>query len=349
VARHFFTVEQVERYIDLAAAYKINTFHLHLSDDQGWRIAIKSWPRLTSFGGRTAVDGDPGGYYTQADYTRIVKYAQQRFITVIPEIDTPGHTNAALASYAKLNCDGKAPKPYTGVDVGFSSLCVDKKITYRFLDDVIGELARLTPGPYINIGGDEAQSTKREDYEKFVAKVQKIVHRHGKRMMGWEEIGGAPGTSADSVSMHWNPVTGAQPGTRPAREAARRGIKLVMAPADHAYLDMKYTKNTRLGQDWAAIVEVKRGYDWDPAKLIDGVGEDAVLGVEAPIWTETLKTIDDLEYMAYPRLPGIAEIGWSPAASHSWSDYRWRLAAQGPRWDARSVDYYRSPQVDWDR
>ncbi|MFC4589174.1 beta-N-acetylhexosaminidase [Sphaerisporangium corydalis] len=346
VARHFFTVDQVKHYIDLAAAYKINMFHLHLSDDQGWRIAIRSRPLLTRIGGRTSVGGGPGGHYTQADYSEIVRYARSRFITLIPEIDTPGHTNAALASYASLNCDGRRRAPYTGTEVGFSSLCTGKDVTYRFLDAVIGELARLTPGPYINIGGDEAKSTKRADYRRFVARVQKIVHAHGKSMMGWEEIADAR-PSADSVAEHWNPVTGTQEGTELARTAARRGVKIVMAPADHAYLDMKYTAATKLGQDWAALVEARRAYEWDPAKLITGVGEDDVLGVEAPIWTESLRTVDDLEYMAYPRLPGIAEIGWSPAKGRSWAEYRVRLAAQGPRWAARSVNFHRSPQVPW--
>ncbi|MEV6985199.1 beta-N-acetylhexosaminidase [Sphaerisporangium sp. NPDC051017] len=346
VARHFFTVRQVKRYIDLAAAYKVNMFHLHLSDDQGWRIAIGKWPRLTEVGGRTAVGGDRGGFYTRNDYREIVKYAQDRYVTVIPEIDTPGHTNAALASYARLNCDGRARRPYTGTDVGFSSLCVGKDVTYRFLDDVIGELARLTPGPYIDIGGDEAKSTRRAGYRAFVARVQKIVHRHGKRMMGWEEIADAK-PSPDSVAEHWNPVTGRQDGTELARSAARRGVKLVMAPADHAYLDMKYTARTRLGTDWAGLVDVRRAYAWDPARLVAGVGEDDVLGVEAPLWTETARTSRDLEYLAYPRLPGIAEIGWSPARGRSWDDYRVRLAAQGPRWSARSVNFYHSPQVPW--
>ncbi|GAA0367176.1 beta-N-acetylhexosaminidase [Microbispora corallina] len=344
VARHFFDVGEVKRYIDLAVAYKVNVLHLHLSDDQGWRIAIKSWPRLTTVGGRTAVDGDPGGYYTLAEYKDIVRYARERYVTVVPEIDTPGHTNAALASYAKLNCDGKARKPYTGTDVGFSSLCTGKEITYRFLGDVVGELAKITPGPYIDLGGDEAQSTQHADYVAFVDRVQKIVHRYGKSLMGWEEIAGAH-VSPDSVAEHWNPVTGTQEGTENAREAAAKGVKLVMAPADHAYLDMKYTASTPLGQDWAGLVEARDSYDWDPARLITGVGEDDVLGVEAPIWTETLRKPADLEFMAYPRLPGIAEIGWSPASSHSWADYRTRVAAQGPRWTAASVDFYRSPQI----
>src|SRR5256885_9644980 len=162
VARHFFSVAQVERYIDQIARYKVNRFHLHLSDDQGWRLAINSWPNLASYGGSTEVGGGPGGYYTQADYAAIVAYAASRYITVVPEIDMPGHTNAALASYAQLNCNGVAPKLYTGTKVGFSSLCVPLDITYTFVDQVIGEIAALTPGPYLHIGGDEASSTTAE-------------------------------------------------------------------------------------------------------------------------------------------------------------------------------------------
>jgi len=156
VSRHFFPVSTVERYIDDIARYKVNYLHLHLADDQGWRIQIKSWPNLAIHGGSTEVGGGPGGYYTQREYKDLVKYAASRHITIVPEIDMPGHTNAALSSYAELNCNGIAPPLYTGTDVGFSSLCVNKEITYQFLDDVIRELARMTPGPYIHIGGDEA-------------------------------------------------------------------------------------------------------------------------------------------------------------------------------------------------
>jgi len=158
VARHFLTVAQVERYIDLAARYKINMLHLHLSDDQGWRIAIDGWPRLATYGGSTAVGGGAGGYYTERDYSEIVGHAAERYMTVVPEIDGPGHVNAALASYAELNCDGKAPPLYTGTDVGFSSLCIAKPVTYRFLDDVLGRLAALIPGPYLHIGGARRRS-----------------------------------------------------------------------------------------------------------------------------------------------------------------------------------------------
>ena len=180
VSRHFFGVPIVERYIDELALYKVNVLHLHLSDDQGWRLAIDGWPNLTAIGGSTEVGGGPGGFYTKADYTEIVTYAQAHFITVIPEIDTPSHTNAALASYPQLNCSGTSPALYTGEQVGFSSLCVPKAVTYTFLDDVVSELAALTPGPYIHLGGDEAQSTSAADYVTFVQKAQAIVEAHGK-------------------------------------------------------------------------------------------------------------------------------------------------------------------------
>ena len=346
VARHFFTVQQVERYLDLAALYKINTLHLHLSDDQGWRIAVAGWPRLTEYGGSTAVGGGRGGYYTQADYTRIVRYAAQRYITVVPEIDGPGHTNAALASYARLNCDDKAPPLYTGTEVGFSSWCIAKPVTYELLDAVFGQLARLTPGPYLHIGGDEAHSTTPADYATYLGRIGPIVTRHGKRLAGWNEIGAAkipPG----SVAQYWNTATGSASGTQTARDAVAQGAKVVMSPANRAYLDMKYDESTPLGQDWAGLVEVEDAYDWDPAALVDGVGEKDLLGVEAPLWTETIVTDHDIDYMAFPRLPAIAEIGWSPRAARSWSDFRVRLAAQGPRWSVMSVNYYRSPQVPW--
>src|SRR3954469_3020461 len=148
VARHFFSVEEVERYVDLLALHKMNRLHLHLADDQGWRIEIKKWPDLTAKGGVSEVGATPGGFYTQAQYAQLVAYAADRFVTIVPEIDMPGHTNAALASYADLNCDGKPRELYTGVDVGFSAFCVDKPSTYAFIDDVVREIAAMTPGAY---------------------------------------------------------------------------------------------------------------------------------------------------------------------------------------------------------
>ena len=188
VSRHFFDVNQVKKYIKQLAFYKINHLHLHLSDDQGWRIEIKSWPRLTTIGGSTEVGGGPGGYYTQNDYKEIIRFAKSHQITIIPEIDMPGHTNAALASYPRLNCDDKARELYTGTDVGFSSLCTTKEITYEFIENVVSELCAMTPGKYLHIGGDESHATPHHEYAQFIARVQAIVHKHKKTMIGWKKL-----------------------------------------------------------------------------------------------------------------------------------------------------------------
>ncbi|MEU3411612.1 beta-N-acetylhexosaminidase [Streptomyces sp. NPDC006658] len=346
VSRHFFTVAQVKRYIDQLALYKVNALHLHLSDDQGWRIAVDSWPRLATYGGANEVGGGRGGHYTKADYRRIVRYAASRYLEVVPEIDMPGHTNAALSSYAELNCDGVAPPPYTGTKVGFSSLCVPKKITYDFVDDVIRELAALTPGRYLHIGGDEAHSTSHPDYVTFMDRVQPVVARYGKTVIGWHQLTGAR-PAQGALAQYWGrDRTGAAEKEQVAK-AARNGTGLILSPADHIYLDMKYTNDSRIGLTWAGLVEVRRSYDWNPGAYLAGVPDSAVRGVEAPLWTETVRDSADIEYLAFPRLAGAAELGWSPAERLGWDGYRARLAAQGPRWDNLGIRYYRSPQVPW--
>jgi hexosaminidase len=339
VARHFFGVGDVRRLIDLLATYKLNRLHLHLSDDQGWRIEIRSWPRLAEVGGSTAVGGGPGGFYTQAEFAEIVAYARARCITVVPEIDMPGHTGAALASYAELNCDGVAQALYTGTEVARSILCTGREITYRFVDNVVSELAALTPGPYLHIGGDEVPlSTDLAGYAAFIERVQTIVHRHSKQMVGCEEIAVAR-LLPSTVVQHW--ASGL------AVKAVSRGARVIMSPATRAYLDIKYDAATPLGLDWAGLVEVPDAYAWDPATQLPGMGEGNILGVEALLWSETLRSRADADYLAFPRLLGLAEIGWSPAAGRSWEEYRARLAAHGPRLAAMGVEYYRSPAVAW--
>ncbi|MFD9945165.1 family 20 glycosylhydrolase [Nonomuraea sp. NPDC059023] len=344
VARHFHPVATVKRHIDRIALYKINYLHLHLSDDQGWRIVVDSWPRLATYGGSTQVGGGPGGYYTKAQYQEIVAYAAQRHITVVPEIDVPGHTNAALASYAELNCNGVAPPLYTGTGVGFSSLCATKEITYTFVADVIRELAELTPGPYLHIGGDEADATPDAQYATFMNRVQPMVAGRGKAVVGWHQIG-APAVrhSPGRVAQYWGTTTSDSLITN----AVSKGAKVIMSPANKAYLDMKYTASTPLGQDWAALIEVKTAYEWNPGSHLSGVPASAVLGVEAPLWTETLVTEEHIEFMAFPRLPAIAELGWSPWSTHNWTAFRARLGAQAPRWAVMGIGFYRSPQVSW--
>lgn len=352
VARHFFSVRDVTRYIDLLAYYKINRLHLHLTDDQGWRIQINSWPNLALFGGSLEVGGTPGGYYSQDDYAYIVDYAKSRYIMIIPEIDMPGHITAALSSYPELTCDGVAPAPYIGAEGTRNSVCVNKDITITFLENVIGELAALTPGLYIHIGGDEALGTNNPDYINFVERVQSIVAANGKQVVGWDEIAQSQ-LLPSSIAQHWNLKTNSdssaeQQAVQSAlQRAVVKGTNVIMSPANKTYLDMKYQASTVLGQDWAGYITLETGYSWDPAMLIDGITEKNILGVEAPLWSETLKDMDDLEYMAFPRILGIAEIGWTPQVLRDWNEYKNRLAAQGPRLDALGVHFYPSSEVIW--
>ncbi len=352
VARHFFDVKSVKRYIDFLTYYKMNVLHLHLSDDQGWRIEIKSWPKLAEYGGLTEVGGGKGGYFTQADYIGIVKYAADRHIMIIPEIDMPGHTQAALASYPELSCGGQArltasleemsmeyPGLYTGTEVGFSTLCTDQETTYQIVNDVIRELAAITPGPYIHIGGDESHSTEKEDYLSFIERTQKIVKSHGKQVIGWDETAQATLESGTVVQL-WNSEDF-------AKEAVGKGAKLIMSPATKSYIDMKYDSASRIGYNWAAYIEVDDGYNWDPSTIVPGIGRENVIGLEAPLWGETITNMDDIEYLTFPRLPGYAEIGWTPLSLRNWDDYKVRLAAHRESFEAKEIDYYPSERVPW--
>lgn len=334
-ARNFISVENVKRMIDLMAGYKMNTLHLHLSDDQGWRIEIKSWPELAAIGGSSAADGGTGGYYTQEQYADIVEYAQSRYITVVPEIDMPGHTNAALASYGELNPDGRKAKPYTGTDVGFSTLMCNEEITYAFIDDVIRELAALTPGEYIHVGGDEASSTSKEDYNTFMTRVNEIAASYGKKTIGWNPFDQAEGTSSESLLQCWQPDVSA---------ALQKGMKLVISPPDKAYLDMKYHENTALGLQWAGYIPTDVSYCWNPT---DYAPEGSIEGVECPLWSETIRTMEDLEFLAFPRLLSHAEIGWTQKDLRNWDDYKHRLAGHAIRMDYQKIGYYKDPSVSW--
>ncbi|MEV0899781.1 beta-N-acetylhexosaminidase [Actinoplanes sp. NPDC049802] len=344
LARHFHEPAEVRRYIDQLSRFKVNHLHLHLSDDQGWRIRIDSWPRLTEVGGApgTGVGGEGGGFLTKDDYRQLVRYAADRFITIVPEIDMPGHVNAAQVAYPSLTCDGKAPRPRTDMRVGYSSLCVSADITYRFAEDVIRELAEMTPGPYLHIGGDEAMSTPHGSYLTFQKRVLPMVRAHGKIPYGWHEIAQSP-AAGDAVIQFW----GRERSSPSVTTAVAAGARVVLSPANRSYLDMKYDMLTPGGLDWAGYIEVRTAYSWDPGRLLSGVPEEAVLGVEAPLWSETLRDSDDIEFLAFPRLVAIAELGWSPRSAHDWPFFRARLGAYGPRWVRAGVRFHRSPQIRW--
>ena len=344
VARHFFPVDDVKRFVDLMALYKLNRLHLHLSDDQGWRFEVPGRPALTEVGGRTEVGGGPGGFYTTEDYAGIVRYAAERFVTVVPEIDLPGHTNAALVALPELTCDGVAPAPYTGIRVGFSAVCVEKDETYAFLDDVLDALVAATPGPYLHLGGDEVKTLSDAQYAAFLAHAQRAVAARGKRFVGWDDVAEVdllPG----AVVQVWRAQAPAVAAS--VAEAVAGGAVVVLSPSDRVYLDMKPDSAAVLGLTWAGLNGVRDAYGWDPAALVPGVPEAAVLGVEAPLWSETLATFSDVTLMALPRLAGVAETAWSPQAARGWDGYRLRLAAHGPRWTALGLTFDRSAEVPW--
>ncbi|NFS10003.1 beta-N-acetylhexosaminidase [Clostridium botulinum] len=333
VARHFFTIDEVKRQIDYAAQYKINRVHLHLSDDQGWRLEIKKYPDLTIIGGSTEVGGGKGGYYTQEEFKELVKYAAERYVEIIPEFDMPGHSNAALASYGFLNKDGKRRPLYTGTEVGFSSFMAHSEETYEFIEDVIKEVSKISPSKYIHIGGDEANSTKKEDYDYFVGKVSKMAEKYGKTPIGWDPIDTSPEINSSVILQNW----------KDSNEAAmKKEMKMVISIAQKAYLDMKYNDNTPYGLTWAGYIPVETAYKWDPT---DYAPKELVLGIEAPLWTETISDTKAMDYMIYPRLLGYAEIGWTPKENRDWNQYKNRLKKQGERMKNQGINYYKDSSI----
>ncbi|WP_252238476.1 family 20 glycosylhydrolase [Clostridium sp. VAP51] len=333
VVRHFFTIDEVKRQIDYAAQYKINRVHLHLSDDQGWRLEIKKYPDLTIIGGSTEVGGGKGGYYTQEEFKDLVKYAAERYVEIIPEFDMPGHSNAALASYGFLNKDGEKKPLYTGTEVGFSSLMTHNEETYEFIDNVIKEVSEISPSKYIHIGGDEADSTKKSDYDYFVGRVSKIIEKYGKTPIGWDPIDISPEINSSVILQNW----------KDSNEAARKKeMKMIISIAQKAYLDMKYNESTPYGLTWAGYIPVETAYKWDPT---DYAPKELVLGIEAPLWTETISDAKAMDYMIYPRLLGYAEIGWTPKENRDWSQYKNRLEKQGKRMKNQGINYYKDSRI----
>ncbi|MDN4616082.1 family 20 glycosylhydrolase [Leifsonia sp. F6_8S_P_1B] len=356
VARHFFGVEEVKRFIDAIVLLKVNHLHLHLTDDQGWRIEILSRPELTAVGGRTAVGGAPGGFYTQEQYRDLVAYAAERHVTVVPELDMPGHVNAALVACPELTPDGVAPEPYTGTDVGFSSLLVGHPATERFVREVVREVAALTPGPYLHLGADECLATPHDDYLRFVAFATKEVATAGKTAVGWHELGRSDDLAPGTIGQYWDFVTPRGTSAQEALSFVRQGGAVIVSPADAAYLDIVTAEGEHPGLAWTGRrTTLRSALVWDPARVVPGLADAHILGVEAPLWTETVSTIEEVELMVFPRLAAIAEIGWSPApadtvdveTARDLDEFAGRLAELAAHWDAAGTVYRRLPGVPW--
>lgn len=342
VARHFFAPAVVRRVIDLASTYKLNVLHLHLTDDQGWRVPIAGRPELTERSGPTAVDGDPGGAYTAADWTELLAYAATRHVTVVPEVDLPGHVNAALHAVPELNPDGRPAAVYTGTDVGFSRLTLDLPATRPFLAQVLGGLAAMTTGPFVHVGGDEVLTMDRDEYVRLVRAAATEVVAAGKRVVAWQEAAVA-GLPRGSVVQLWDE----REGHEAVVAAARAGCGVLLSPASRVYLDMRYEPSFPLGTDWAGTIDLRRAYEWEPDDVVPDLPPRAVVGVEAAVWTETIRTPEELFRMLLPRLAAVAEVAWSAPGRRSWDSFATRVAAHSWRWDQAGYAWHPDPAVTW--
>ena len=331
----------------MLALYKMNMMHLHLGDDQGWRVQIDSWPKLTTVGRMTEVGGGPGGFYTKAEYADLVRYAQDRYITIVPEIDMPGHTNAAIAAYPaarvqpprrRASSAGRSRRGCTparrwaGACSAPTARCV-----YKFVDDVVKELAAMTPGPYIHLGGDEVHVLQLPQYVKFVERVQDIVYNNGKTYMGWEEVGRGR-LRPTTVVQQWKSDS--------VPPAVTQGAKVVMSPSNKAYIDMKYTPARSSGSTWAAIIELRPAYEWEPTTYMKGVREDQILGVRGRAVERdgAQHRLGDVHDAAAAAGAGRGGVERRPTEKN-WEGFRERIAAHAPRWRLLGMNYYASPQV----
>ena len=384
VSRHFFPVDSVKTYLDILALHNQNTFHWHLSDDQGWRIEIKKYPELAEIGGQLPNNGRKGGYYTQEEFKDLVNYANERFITIIPEVDIPGHTAAVFAAYPDFK---NAVKFKTKVNIpgqAFNALDVDDPKAMQFMEDVIAELAALAPGNYIHIGGDEAIGLPHDKFVRFINKTREIVLKNGKKMVGWQETARADISEGD-VIQHWiylkqkSEDSSKKKDNIPAeykeimalfaefmKEAPKdpglgisKKAKVILSPSGYVYLDHKYlepsadsTQNAeqeRLGMAAYEKQTIQEMYDWDPMTFnptVENPQKD-VAGIEAAIWCETITNFRDLQFLLMPRLAGVAEKGWSKVENTHWDEYRVRLGAQAPLWEKADWNYFKSSLVDW--
>ncbi|MEU8168894.1 family 20 glycosylhydrolase [Micromonospora sp. NPDC049004] len=373
VARSFYPVNEIKAYIDSAAQYKINRLHLHLTDDQGWRIAIDNpasnpagidYGRLTSVSGRTAMTyNDSGqlmgtelgvtGFYTRADYAEIVRYAGLNGMTVIPEIDMPGHTNAALHAIPQMNTAGAQPKPASGQqtapangtgNVGYSTLDSASATTYEFATQVLTQIAAMTPGPYLHIGGDEAHVTSHANYTTMVDAFTATVASLGKTVVGWNEYAGTALPQGNAVVQYWNGDR-----TAVANAVNGRGARVVLSPAAHTYVPQKQDSRQPLGGTWACggPCGLDRHYNWDPGTFIPNIAETSVLGVESALWGEFIRRVGQAQYYSFPRLIATAEVGWTPQAQRDYADFTTRLSVAGGRLTVEGVNFFPTADVPW--
>jgi hexosaminidase len=369
VARHFFDVDFVKRYIDFIALHKMNTFHWHLTDDQGWRVEIKKYPKLTEVGGYrdgTIIGHYPGtgnnnihygGFYTQDQIKDVVAYATKRHITVIPEIEMPGHAKAALASYPNLGCTGGPYEVKQTWGVEPDVFCAGNDSVFSFLQDVLDEVLPLFPSQYVHVGGDECPKDRwktcpkcqkrikenglKDEHELqsyFVQRMEKYINSKGKKIIGWDEILEG-GLAPNATVMSWR-------GEEGGIEAAKQDHDVVMTPGSHVYLDHAQSKK----EDSLTIggyTSVQKVYSYEPVPpVLNDQQKKHILGAQGNVWTEYMTSPRKVEYMIFPRLSALSEVLWTPATSKSWNDFEKRLGVQFKRYDLWGVNYSRALFTD---
>lgn len=363
VGRHFYGPQEVKRFIDLLALHKYNTFHWHLTEDQGWRIEIKKYPKLTEVGGfrkETLVghysdqphqfDGKPyGGFYTQEEVKEIIAYAQDRFITIIPEIELPGHAQAAIAAYPELGCKEEKLEVMTLWGVSENVYC-PTEYTFNFLEDVIDEVTQLFPSEYFHIGGDECPKKQweesafcqqlireqglKDEFELqsyFIKRVEKMLTARGKRLIGWDEILEG-GLAPNATVMSWRGIAG-------GIEAAKEGHDVIMTPTSHCYLDYYQSQNEDEPLAIGGYLPIEKVYEFEPIPAdLPADKQHHIIGAQANIWTEYIPNQAQLDYMTYPRACAMAEVLWSRKEQRNFQDFSGRLIEHFPRLNAYGVD-----------
>lgn len=337
VARCFFDLDYLKRHVDRMALYKMNRLHLHLSDDQGWRIEIKGWPKLTEIGGKSSVRRGRSGFLTQAEYKDLQDYALARNIVIIPEIDMPGHIYAALLAYPELNCKEYSnltpqraipPAIFQDYNVGWSKFCLENPEIYEFVNDIIGEMAEITKGPWIHIGGDEIEDPR---YEEFVVKADSIVQSYGKTTIGWEEVTKAQ-VSSSLISQQWHGKV----------KSVVKDVKVIHSLCTGLYLDHANVPGQENTNNWCKKdgVSLENTYNFDN-------DNPNVIGVEAAVWSEFVLTDEMMDNRFWPRAIAAAEVGWTVGERRNYNEFAKRLGKHGDRLRALDINFYRTPDVDW--
>ncbi len=372
VGRHLFPVEFIKKYIDFLAMHKMNRFHWHLTEDQGWRIEIKKYPKLTETGayrdstiiGRASVsrvyDGKRyGGYYTQDEVKEVVKYAAERFITVVPEIEMPGHSIAALAAYPHLSCTGGPFQVRTTWGISKDIYCAGNDSVFVFLENVLTEIMDLFPSKYIHIGGDEAPKDRWKECPKcqrrireeglkdehelqkyFITRIERYLNAHGRSIIGWDEILEG-GLAPNAAVMSWRGVAG-------GIEAARQKHPVVMTPTDYCYFDYYQSDPEAEPLAIGGFLPLEKVYSYDPVpKELTTAEKKYILGTQGNVWTEYIVTPENVEYMALPRMSALAETAWSASASRNWEDFTKRLPDQYRRLNYMNTNAFFPPIKGW--